>query len=144
MAILIRTPVYIQSYVFSWHYCFWWTLASSKLLLSFQFQKLLNGMCFFNWVGLSAPRRPHSPTTWRTRVSLFVWVIITFHLSDMRDPPSSYVTSSIALRVIRPHKLQHCIKVGICSGCKHPIRPRYYITGLKIHTTAYYILLIFQ
>jgi hypothetical protein len=41
----------------------------------------------------------HQPPTWRTRLSLFVWVI-TFDLSDMGDPASSYATAGIALRVI--------------------------------------------
>jgi hypothetical protein len=39
------------------------------------------------------------PPTWRTRVSLFVW-IITFDLSGMGDPASSYATAGIALRII--------------------------------------------
>ena len=44
--------------------------------------------------------QPHAHTpTCRTRVSLFVWVI-TFDLFDMGGPTSSYVTASIALRVI--------------------------------------------
>jgi hypothetical protein len=41
---------------------------------------------------------PQSPT-WRTRVSLFVWVI-TFDLSGMGGPASSYATAGIALRII--------------------------------------------
>jgi hypothetical protein len=45
-------------------------------------------------------RQPHSqPPTWRTRVSHFVW-IITFDLSGMGDPTSSYATAGIALRII--------------------------------------------
>jgi hypothetical protein len=39
------------------------------------------------------------PPTWRTRVSLFDWVI-TFDLSGMGDPASSYTTAGIALRII--------------------------------------------
>jgi hypothetical protein len=39
------------------------------------------------------------PPTWRTSVSLFVWVI-TFDLSGMGDTASSYATAGIALRII--------------------------------------------
>jgi hypothetical protein len=47
-------------------------------------------------VGLSTPR----PTfNWRARISLFVW-IITFDLSDLGDPTSSYATAGIALRIM--------------------------------------------
>jgi hypothetical protein len=38
------------------------------------------------------------PPTWRTRVSLLVW-IIPFNLSGMDGPTSSYATAGIALRV---------------------------------------------
>jgi hypothetical protein len=37
------------------------------------------------------------PPTWRTSLSLFGWVI-TFDLSDMRGPTSSYATASISPR----------------------------------------------
>jgi hypothetical protein len=44
--------------------------------------------------------QPHAqPPTWRARVSLFVW-IITFALSAMGDPTSSYATASIVLRIM--------------------------------------------
>jgi len=46
---------------------------------------------------------------WRTWVSLLVW-IITFDLSGMGGPTSSYTTTSVAVRVISPH-----IKIGIPS-----------------------------
>ena len=60
--------------------------------------------------------QPHAqPPTWRTRISLFVWVI-TFDLSGMGGPTSSYTTVSIALRIILPQNLQHYVKVGIPSG----------------------------
>jgi len=50
---------------------------------------------FFSGVG----SYPHAqPPTWRTRVSLFVWVI-TFDLSGLDDPASSYATSGLALRI---------------------------------------------
>jgi hypothetical protein len=39
------------------------------------------------------------PPTWRTRVSLLVWVII-FDLSGMGGPASNYDTAGIALRII--------------------------------------------
>ena len=59
--------------------------------------------------------QPHTqPSTWRTRVSLLVWVF-TFHVSDMGGSTSSYVTSRIALRNFWPHKPHHYIKVGIPS-----------------------------
>ena len=60
------------------------------------------------WGGLSAPVQP---PTWRTRVSLFVWVI-TFDLFGMGGPTSSYATASIAPRITRPRKSHHYIQVG--------------------------------
>jgi hypothetical protein len=51
---------------------------------------------FFYGVGL----HPYAqPPTWRTRVSLFVWVI-TFDLSGLGVPASSYATAGLALRII--------------------------------------------
>jgi hypothetical protein len=45
-------------------------------------------------------RQSHAqPPTWSARVSLFVW-IITFDLSGMGDPTSSYATAGTALRII--------------------------------------------
>lgn len=38
------------------------------------------------------------PPTWRTRMSLFVWVI-TFDLSDVGDPTSSNAIARIALKI---------------------------------------------
>jgi len=62
-------------------------------------------------------RYPHAqPPTWRTRVSLFVWVI-TFDLKGLGDPASSYATASLALRIIWPHKPHHYVKVETPSGC---------------------------
>jgi hypothetical protein len=67
---------------------------------------------FFYGVRLSAAR----PTpTERTRASLFVW-IITFGLSGMGGPTSSCATTSIALRIIWPHKPHHYVKVGMTLG----------------------------
>jgi hypothetical protein len=54
------------------------------------------------------------PPTWRTRVSLFVWVI-TFDLSSMEGPASSYATAGIALRIILLRKPHHYVKLEIPS-----------------------------
>jgi len=44
--------------------------------------------------------QPHAqPSTWGARVSLFVWVI-TFDLSGIGGPTSSYRIASIPLRII--------------------------------------------
>jgi hypothetical protein len=40
-----------------------------------------------------------NPATWRTRISLFVWVT-TFDLSGMEGTTSSYATASVVLRII--------------------------------------------
>jgi hypothetical protein len=48
------------------------------------------------------------PPTWRTRVSLFVW-LLPLDLSGMGAPTSSYATAGIALRVsgaLKPHHHQ--------------------------------------
>ena len=60
--------------------------------------------------------QPHNtqPPTWRTRVSLFVWVI-TFDLSGTWCRINSFTTASTALRIIWPHKPHHYVKVGIHS-----------------------------
>jgi hypothetical protein len=55
------------------------------------------------------------PATWRTRVSLLVW-IIPFDVSSMGGPTSSYATAGLALRVIWPHKPHHYVKVETPSG----------------------------
>jgi hypothetical protein len=58
------------------------------------------------WVTL-----PHAqPPTWRTRVSLFVW-LLPLDLSGMGDPTSSYATACIALRVSEALKFHHHDKV---------------------------------
>jgi hypothetical protein len=57
--------------------------------------------------------QPHAqPPTWRTIVPLFVWVI-TFDLSSMGAPASSYATAGIALRILRPRKPRHYVTVGM-------------------------------
>jgi hypothetical protein len=59
--------------------------------------------------------QPHAqPPTWRTRVSLFVWVI-TFDLSGKWYHTNSVTTASTAIRIIWPHKHHHYVKVGIPS-----------------------------
>jgi hypothetical protein len=60
--------------------------------------------------------QPHAqPATWRTRASLF-WGVITFDLSGMGGPSSSYATATIALGISWPHKPHHYVKVGGPSG----------------------------
>jgi hypothetical protein len=56
--------------------------------------------------------QPHAQhPTWRTRVSPLIRVI-TFGLSGMGAPASSYATAGIALRVLCP---RHYFKVGIAT-----------------------------
>ena len=65
------------------------------------FRSFLTDISFRRW-----SCQPHSqPLTWRTRLSLFLWVI-TFDLSLTGGPTSSYATAIIALRIIswcKPH-----------------------------------------
>jgi hypothetical protein len=54
--------------------------------------------------------QPHfQPPTCRTVLSLFVWVI-TFDLSGMGAPTSSYAAADIALRILWPRKPRHYVK----------------------------------
>jgi hypothetical protein len=67
--------------------------------------------------------QPHVQTpTWRTRVSLFVW-LLPLDLSSLGGPTSSYATAGIALRVSGALKPHHHDKVGIASAgmdsCHH-------------------------
>ena len=73
----------------------------------------LNKYMFTGW-----DCQPHAqPPTWRTRVSLFVWVI-TCDLSGTWCHTSTVTTASIALRIIWPRKPHHYVKVEIPSvGC---------------------------
>ena len=58
-------------------------------------------MCFFSgWWGAGPSTQP---ATWRTSVSLFVWVL-SFDLSGKGGPTSSYATAGIALWIIAPRK----------------------------------------
>jgi hypothetical protein len=78
-------------------------------------------------------RQPHAqPPTWRARVSLFVW-IITFDLSGMGDPTSSYATAGITLRIIWPRKPYHYVKVGIPTGAYRKLLLSIYILLRKIN-----------
>jgi hypothetical protein len=84
-----------------WHDSLLWAL--SFLRNSEQFN--------FYGVRLSAS---HPTPTWRTRVSLFVW-LLPIDLSGLGGATSSYATAGIALRVsgtLNPH---HHDKVGIAS-----------------------------
>jgi hypothetical protein len=57
--------------------------------------------------------QPHTqPPTWRTRVSLFVWVI-TSDLSGMGCSISSYGNASIALRIVWPPLPYPGLKVDV-------------------------------
>jgi hypothetical protein len=60
----------------------------------------------FNFYGVRLLASPHAqPPTWRTRVSIFVW-LLPLDLSGMGDLPSSYATAGIPLRVsgaLKPH-----------------------------------------
>ena len=58
--------------------------------LRFPERKLFSGMGSYTYA---------HPPTWRTRLSLFVWVI-TFDLSGLGDPVSRYATAGLALRII--------------------------------------------
>jgi hypothetical protein len=56
--------------------------------------------------------QPHAqPPTWRTRVSLFVW-LLPLDPSSLGGPTSSYATAGIALRVSGALKPHHHDKVG--------------------------------
>jgi hypothetical protein len=89
------------------------------------------------------------PPTWRTRVSLFVW-IITFDLSSMGDPTSSYATAGIALRIIWPRK-PHQYNIGIRTGggdkiyCKRLLytAPATFSEGTLFATGPWNLLLFF-
>jgi hypothetical protein len=81
--------VVLGSFSFFWHCIPWWTRASSFLEATQQKNIFMGWGC-----------QTHAqPPTWKTRISLFVWVI-TFDLSDRGDPTSSYATTTMALRII--------------------------------------------
>jgi hypothetical protein len=69
--------------------------------------KFLNYLIFTVW-----GCEPHvQPPTWRTRASLFVW-LLPLDLSNLGGPTSSYATAGIALRVSGAFKLHHHNKGG--------------------------------
>jgi len=57
----------------------------------------------------------HQPPTWRTRVSLFVWVI-TINISGTGGPSNSYAIASVGYWIIWPRKPHRYVKVEIPSG----------------------------
>jgi hypothetical protein len=59
-------------------------------------------------------------STWRTRVSLFAW-LLPLDLAGMGDPTSSYATAGIALRVSGALKIHHHDKVETPSVGTSPI-----------------------
>jgi len=63
-------------------------------------------------------------------VYLFVWVI-TFDLSGLGDPDSSYATAGLALRIIWTHKPHHYVKVGTPSGGETIIHSAFYLKWLS-------------
>jgi hypothetical protein len=67
--------------------------------------------CFYQ-VRLSVSSHP---STWRSGAYLTAWVI-TFDLSGMGGPASSYATAGLVFRILWPRKAHHYIKVGIPSG----------------------------
>jgi hypothetical protein len=79
---------------------------------------LQNHSPFFPIVGPSAYgvrlSASHPTPTWRTRVSLFFW-LLPFDLSGLGGPTSSYDTAGIAFRVSGALKPYHHDKVGIAS-----------------------------
>jgi hypothetical protein len=70
----------------------------------------LNNLIFMVW-----GCQPHTqPPTWKTRVSLFAW-LLPLNLSGLGGPTSSYATAGIALRVSGVLKPHHHDKMGIAS-----------------------------
>jgi hypothetical protein len=70
----------------------------------------LNNLIFTVW-----GCQPHAqPPIWRTRVSLFVW-LLPLDVSGLGGPTSCCATASVALRVSGALKPHHHDKVGIAS-----------------------------
>jgi hypothetical protein len=63
------------------------------------FRGLTSGFETFVFFTVRGRQPLAQPPTWRTRVSLLVW-IMPFDLPGLGDPTSSYATAGIALRVI--------------------------------------------
>jgi hypothetical protein len=92
-----------------------WYRALASLIRPLRFRldsRFRDTYIFLRWEVVSLSP---NPPTWRTRVSLLVW-IIPFDLSGMSGPTSSYATAGIALRVIWPYEPHHHVKVEIPSG----------------------------
>jgi hypothetical protein len=73
---------------------------------------------------------------WRTRVSLFVW-LLPLDLSGMGDPASNYATAGIALRVSGALKPHHHEKVEIPSVGKAYVEVRKYLSFFFVIHDAY-------
>ena len=87
----------------------------------------LNINCFY-WC------QPHTQSPiWRTRLSLFVWVI-TFDLSRIRDLASSCATAGLALRIFWLGKPNNYVKVGITSAAWTSVEERKYLYTHRIRT----------
>jgi len=84
----------------------------------------------------------HQPPTWRTRVSLFVWVI-SFNMSGMGGLTSCYITASIGLWIIWSHKPQNYVKVEIPSVGSHKIQILFvFKSSVIMNLNALYMLCI--
>jgi hypothetical protein len=89
--------------------------ALASLMKRLLFRGLIPGFETFVFFTVRGRQPLAQPPTWRTRVSLLVW-IIPFDLSGMGGSTSSYATAGIALRVIWPCKPHHYVKVETPSG----------------------------
>jgi hypothetical protein len=89
------------------------------------FRGLISGFETFVFFTVRGPQPLAQPPTWRTRVSLSVW-IIPFDLSGLGDPTSSYATAGVALRVFWSRKPHHYVKVETPSGGGLYIYRRFY------------------
>jgi hypothetical protein len=85
-----------RRYSSGWALASWTICLHSRLTVWF-----LNNLVLIVW-----GCQPHvQPPTWRTRIFLFVWLLL-LDLSGMGYPTSSYATAGIALRVsgaLKPH-----------------------------------------
>jgi hypothetical protein len=86
------------------------------LSLIFSFRSFSTVLIFMGWDYKSHTQ----PLTWRTRISLFVW-IITLNMWGMGGTTSSYATASICSQDHWSRKLHHYLKVGIPSGRVLPL-----------------------
>jgi hypothetical protein len=112
MYICMRVCMYVSTYV-CMYVCMDVRLYPSVLSRFPRFDFRFRDICVFFTVRGRQPLA--QPPTWRTRVSLSVW-IIPFDLSGLGDPTSSYATAGIALKVIWPRKPHHYVRVETPSG----------------------------